>query len=65
MQEKYTVGHTIRTSREYPAGVPCILQDGDSVLCTFPSIPNGLKQAKEVCEILNIAPSLIRPKGCG
>lgn len=49
----YTVGMTIRTTPEHPTGVPCILYDGDSVLCEFHSIPYGLSQAETVCKILN------------
>jgi len=51
----YQVGRTIRTTQEHPNGIPCIIYDGDSVLCEFPSIPNGEEKAKHVCEILNAA----------
>lgn len=49
----YTTGRTIRTTPEHPEGVPCILHDGDSVLCEFPSIMYGMEQAETVCKILN------------
>lgn len=51
----YTVGRTIKTTPEHPIGVPCILYDGDSVLCEFPSVMFGESQASVVCETLNNA----------
>lgn len=53
MKPAYTVGRTIRKSPEFPDGVPCILWDGDSVLCEFPSMLCGLERASIICEILN------------
>ena len=51
--EKYQVGYTVRTTDTHPYGIPCIIYGGDSVLCEFPSQPNGYKQAEEVARILN------------
>jgi hypothetical protein len=53
MKPAYTVGRTVRKSQEFPDGVPCIIWDGDSVLCEFPSAQYGLERASVVCEILN------------
>ena len=53
--EKYHVGVTVRTTVNHPHGIPCIIYDGDSVLCEFPSQPNGHRQAEEVARILNEA----------
>lgn len=49
----FSIGSTVRTESEFPQGVPCIIYDGDSVLCEFRSIPDGMKQAIAVCEVLN------------
>ncbi len=49
----FSIGSTVRTESEFPDGVPCIIYGGDSVLCEFRSIPNGMKQAIAVCEVLN------------
>lgn len=49
----YAVGRTLATTPEWPEGVPCILVDGDSVFATFPNVPNGVRQAEEVCKVLN------------
>lgn len=51
---RYKVGRTIRTSNEFPEGVPCIVYDGDSVLCEFPSRMYGTEQAKSVANVLNM-----------
>lgn len=51
----YQVGTTIQTCTEFPKGVPCILYDGDSVLCEFRSVMFGEQQARTVCDILNNA----------
>ena len=51
----YTVGTTLRTTDEHPKGMPCIIYDGDSVFCTFPSVPFGAVHAKTVCLLLNAA----------
>lgn len=51
---RYKVGRTIRTSNEFPEGVPCIVYDGDSVLCEFPSYTYGMEQAKSVANVLNM-----------
>ena len=51
----YTVGTTLRTTDEHPKGMPCIIYDGDSVFCTFPSVPFGAVHAKAVCLLLNAA----------
>lgn len=53
MKPAYTVGRTLSKSDDFPDGVPCILWDGDSVLCEFPSIIYGEYRASIVCEILN------------
>ena len=52
--KRYEVGHTVRTSNEFPDGVPCIIYDGDSVLCEFPSHMYGEQQAKSVANVLNM-----------
>lgn len=52
--KRYEVGRTIRTSNEFPEGVPCIIYDGDSVLCEFPSYMYGMQQAKSVANVLNM-----------
>lgn len=49
----FSVGNTIRAEPDFPQGIPCIIYDGDSVLCEFRSIPNGMKQAVAICEVLN------------
>ncbi len=52
----YKVGKTFRyRDKDYPNGAPCILYDGDSVLCVFPSMMYGEQQAHVVCELLNNA----------
>jgi len=43
----YTVGKSLAS------GLPCIIYDGDSVLCEFPNAPRGEEQAKAVCDALN------------
>ena len=48
----YTVGTTLKTTDEHPKGMPCIIYDGDSVFCTFPSLPFGGIHAKVVCMLL-------------
>ena len=55
MTQRYKVGRTNSTPPGYPDGVPCILYDGDSVLCEFYSIMFGEHQASVVCETLNNA----------
>lgn len=55
MFPKYRVGRTNHTPAGYPNGVPCILYDGDSVLCEFYSVMFGEHQASAVCETLNNA----------
>ena len=45
----YTVGKSLGS------GLPCIIYDGDSVLCEFPNVPRGEKQAEAVCAALNFA----------
>jgi len=52
--KRYEVGHTLRVSNEFPEGVPCIIYDGDSVLCEFPSHMYGMQQAKSVANVLNM-----------
>lgn len=46
-EPRYKVGTTLTDN------VPCIIHDGDSVLCVFPSNPYGKQQAQAVCDILN------------
>lgn len=48
----YEVGRTLRTDKEFPQGVPCIIYDGDSVLCEFRG-SNGMNEAARVCMLLN------------
>ena len=52
-RKQYEVGHTLHTSWEFPKGVPCVIHDGDSVFCTFPSTTHGEERAKQVCDLLN------------
>ncbi len=48
----FVVGRTLRTSNEFPEGVPCVLVDGDSVYAEFPS-SSGMVKAECVCRLLN------------
>lgn len=48
----YKVGRTVCTSKEYPDGVPCVIYDGDSVLCEFPG-SDGEENARAVCRLMN------------
>lgn len=54
-QKPFTVGRTLRTTPEHPDGMPCILMDGDSVLCEFPGQPGTMRRAVMVCDLLNAA----------
>jgi hypothetical protein len=53
-EPQYQVGRTIRVTHEYPKGIPCIVYDGDSVLCMFEGT-HGMERAKAVCFLLNKA----------
>lgn len=46
---KYTVGETLGD------GIPCVIEDGDSVLCVFPQVPESvaMDRARQVANILN------------
>lgn len=53
-QITYAVGRTIRKTDEWPDGIPCLLYDGDTVLCEFPG-SRGEQQAKDLLKLLHIA----------
>lgn len=53
----YVVGTTVGTDSEFPDGVPCIIYDGDAVLCEFRSVMYGERQARTICDLLNNAKS--------
>ena len=44
---RFTVGHSFKDNQ------PCILEDGDSVVAIFPSMPYGAEQAEQVCQLMN------------
>lgn len=52
-QDGFKVGRTLNHGW-HDQGTPCIIVDGDSVLCVFPS-SNGEEQARIVCNALNAA----------
>lgn len=49
---KYESGYTIKTSKEFPEGVPCVIHDGDSVLCECRG-SNGIMDAAMIADALN------------
>lgn len=46
---RYTVSETLA------GGIPCIVEDGTTILCVFPQLPDpiALDRAQQVCNILN------------
>ena len=48
-----------RVGKSLHSGLPCIIYDGDSVLCEFPGVPHGKRQAEAVCAALNYARLLL------
>ena len=53
-QMNFAVGRTIRKTDEWPDGIPCLLYDGDAVLCEFPG-SRGEQQAKALFGLLEAA----------
>ena len=52
---KFTMGYTLADN------TPCVLIHGDSVFATFPSMPYGEQQAKEMCAMLNMLSTIAAP----
>jgi predicted HAD superfamily phosphohydrolase YqeG len=54
VEQYYVAGRTLRTEKEFPNGVPCIIYDRDSVLCESRA-SNGMEEMIRWAQVMNMA----------